>query len=119
MKRQAEIRWREEKYRVMFHSQKHYNAIRIAMREQQPYETIAAMIDDALAETPTSGSMRNAIQHMWGYFKKYATAEEKIEYDALMTNEQYEDVCRYLYALAKQYDVVYLKDSTVLRGSEQ
>ncbi|MEE1130571.1 MAG: YbgA family protein [Caryophanon sp.] len=118
MKRQAEIRWREEKYRVMFHSQKHYNAIRVAMREQQPYETIAAMIDDAIAQTPTSGSMRNAIQHMWGYFKKHVIPEQKAHYDELMTSEQYDDVCRYLYELAKQYDVTYLTDSTVLKGNE-
>lgn len=115
MKRQAEIRWREEKYRVMFHSQKHYNAIRVAMREQQPYETIAAMIDDAIAQTPTSGSMRNAIQHMWGYFKKHVTSEQKAHYDELMTNEQYDDVCCYLRQLANDYNITYLQNSTILQ----
>ena len=73
----TEILWREEKYHVMFYSQKHYNQIRQAMREQQPYAVIAHLISQALSETPTIGSMQNACQHMWGYFKCHATEKEK------------------------------------------
>ena len=77
MKRQlTEKLWREEKYRVMFHSQKHYDQIREAMRDQLNHEQIEHLIKLALQQTPSAGSMRNACQHMWGYFRKIATPEE-------------------------------------------
>ena len=115
MNKQAELRWRAEKYRVMFHSQQHYNAIRIAMREQQPYDIIAAMIDEAIATPPTAGSMRNACQHMWGYFKKFATVDEKARYNDYVAQDDYRGLCRYLAELAAQYNVTYLQNSTILQ----
>lgn len=116
MKRQAELRWRAEKYRVMFHSQRHYNLIRVAMKEQQSAETIDALINEAIAETPTNGSMRNGCQHMWGYFKKTATNDERARYNDYVRNDDYRGLCRYLYALAEKYNVTYLQNSTILQG---
>ena len=35
------------------------------------------MIDDALLIEPSIGSVCNAFDHMWGYFKKCAEEEER------------------------------------------
>lgn len=111
---QAEILWREEKYNVMFHSQKHYTIIRQAMREQQPYEEIKQLITEALTHSPTAGSMQNACQHMWGYFKKLSTAEERAHYTTLIEQQDFQQLLHLLKQLAEQYNVTYLLESRVL-----
>lgn len=113
-KRQTEILWREEKYRVMFHSQKHYNLLRGAMRDRRPHEEIEQLLTEALACTPTAGSMQNACQHIWGYFKKVATAEEKEQYLALQAAQDFKHVLSFLKVLAEKYEVQYLRESTIL-----
>lgn len=112
--RQTELLWREEKYRVMFYSQRHYNAIRQAMREQLPHEDIERLIREALACTPTSGSMQNACQHMWGYFKKFATAEEKLYFLQLQETRDFQQMLHFLKKLADDYEVTYLIESRLL-----
>lgn len=111
----TEILWREEKYRVMFHSQKHYNQIRQAMRNQLPHEHIKQLIDAAIQQTPTEGSMRNACQHMWGYFRKVASPEEKQKYELLLNTCEIPALLYFLQQLAFQYHVPYLQASTILQ----
>lgn len=113
-KKQVEILWREEKYHVMLHSQHHYNAIRIAMKNAR-YADIQPLISDALRVPPTPGSQRNAIMHMWGYFKKYATAEEKTAYEQLFQDNDFDELLRLLKTLAEKYKVKYLLESRVLK----
>lgn len=113
--KQTEKLWREEKYRVMFFSQAHYNDIRAAMRDQKPHDVIETLINDALAQTPTNGSRRNACSHMWGYFKKYATDEEKSRYNSLLEQNEFRDLLYFLQLLAEHYDVKYLKESRILQ----
>lgn len=110
-----EKRWSEEKYRVMFHSQRHYNDIRIAMREKD-YDKATQLIDEALVVQPTNGSMSNACQHMWGYFKKYATTEEKEYYMRLLFHKEFPLLLKFLRKLAEEYHVVYLIDSRILKA---
>lgn len=110
----VEILWREQKYNVMFHSQSHYDKIRGLMRDNASYEEVATTIQEALEATPTAGSMRNAIQHMWGYFKKIATAEEKAQYEQLFQTDDFSQLLLYLKQLAHHYDVTYLIESRVL-----
>ena len=112
----TEILWREEKYHVMFYSQKHYNQIRQAMREQQPYAVIAQLVSQALNETPTIGSMQNACQHMWGYFKKLASTNEKELYRKLLDERNFEQLLNFLRQLAKTYNVTYLLESRILKN---
>lgn len=112
-KKYAEKLWREEKYRVMLHSQNHYNAIRIAMKEAR-YAEVSALIAEALAITPSTGSQRNAIMHMWGYFKKRATTEEKTNYQQLLQLDDFEQLLKFLRELAEKYEVTYLLESRVL-----
>lgn len=109
-----EKRWREEKYRVMYHSQRHYNDIRVAMREKK-YEEANRLIDEGKLVQATDGSKSNACQHMWGYFKKYATLAEKEQYMKLLTSKDFEPLLKYLYELAEKYHVVYLIDSKILQ----
>ena len=113
----TETLWRAEKYRVMFYSQKHYNQIRQAMRDQQPYAIIAQLISQALNETPTTGSMRNACQHMWGYFKKVANTDEKEQYRQLLHNQHFEQLLHFLKQLAETYHVTYLLESRILENN--
>jgi len=113
----TEILWREEKYHVMFHSQQHYAQIRQAMREQQSYTVIAQLISQALSETPTTGSMQNACQHMWGYFKKLANTNEKEQYRQLLNNQNFEQLLNFLKQLAQTYNVTYLLESRILQNN--
>lgn len=113
--KKTEILWREEKYNVMFYSQNHYNAIRQAMKNKASYKEISALIEQALSLTPTEGSMRNACQHMWGYFKKVATEEEKKQYEQLIQTTDFSELLTLLKGLAEKYEVTYLLESRVLK----
>lgn len=113
--RTTEILWREEKYHVMFHSQQHYNEIRTAMRDKLPSKEIEQLIAEALKKTPTNGSMRNACQHMWGYFRKTATPEEKIAFERFIEVHNYYGLLQFLRTLAETYHVRYLLDSQILK----
>lgn len=106
--------WREEKYNVMYHSQNHYNAIRQAMKNKPSYDEVVQLISEALSQTPTEGSRRNACQHMWGYFKKYATTEEKMHSEKLMKTSNFAELLVFIKALAEKYEVKYLLESRVL-----
>lgn len=107
--------WATSKYDVMFHSQKHYNQIRQMMRDGCTKDALQQTIEEALAQTPTIGSQINAIQHMWGYFKKYAAVEEKAIYNDLIAKKRINELLHYLHTLAVRYDVDYLLQSTVLQ----
>ena len=113
--KQTEQLWREEKYRVMFHSQNHYNAIRQAMKDNLSYDELAQLITDAHNQTATNGSMRNACQHMWGYFKKCASAEEKMQYERLLEETDFTGLLQLLKGLAQKYEVNYLLESRILK----
>lgn len=118
-RRQTEKLWREEKYRVMFHSQKHYNQIRQAMRDQLAHDQIEQLISSARQQKPTAGSMRNACQHMWGYFRKVATSEEKNDYERLLKSGDIPKLLCYLQHLANHYNVPYLRESTILQHYDE
>lgn len=114
--KQTEKRWREEKYRVMFHSQKYYNTIRIAMRDRLPHEHIEDLIQDASLQTPTQGSKRNACQHMWGYFRHKATPEEKQKYMEFLNKNDFSSLLVFFQHLADHYHISYLQNSTILQN---
>ncbi len=121
MKRRGMIEklWAEEKYKVMMHSQKHYNLIREELKKDTSMETLEILINDAFKITPESGAVINTSDHMWGYFKKVCTAAEKNEY--LRLKEAYkkeevpaEKVLAFIRKSADKYEVEYLQKSTVL-----
>lgn len=118
MRLSIEKNWSREKYRVMFHSQKHYNQIRQAMRDKEEAKKIEQLIYSACLQKPTQGSMRNACEHMWGYFKKVATNEEKNKYLLLLQHNDYQSLLKYLSELADHYKITYLQESTILKNVE-
>lgn len=110
--------WSREKYRVMFHSQHHYNLIRQAMRNKEEPDKIEKLIHSTFLQKPTEGSMRNACEHMWGYFKRVATNEEKNKYFSLLQQNEYRSLLKYLSNLSNLYKISYLQESTILKNVE-
>ena len=111
--------WREEKYRVLLHNQNAYNKIRALLKESPSLEEVQFQINEAINHSPTTGSIINAYEHMWGYFKNIATDNEK--HKALMLKDDFmnhqielDTLLSYLSQLANKYDIKYLQESTVL-----
>ena len=111
--------WREEKYRVLLHVQNAYNKIRALLKESPSLEEVQFQINEAINHSPTTGSIINAYEHMWGYFKNIATDNEK--HKALMLKDDFmnhqielDALLSYLSQLANKSDIKYLQESTVL-----
>lgn len=115
--------WSREKYKVMFYSQKHYNEIRSVLKSGVDVERVKTLIDEAFTLRPSIGSVLNAYQHMWGYFKKYASAQERQAYvlkaNAFSTGEvEARELLMLIRELALKYEVDYLLQSTILQLNE-
>lgn len=116
-KKAVESLWRKEKYKVMYYNQNQYNYIRQLMRNQlDDISLLEQVIRKTYEMTPTRGSKLNSYQHMWGYFKKIATDDEKVQYQTFIkdfdSNET--ELHTLLKQLAEKYDVQYLKNSSIL-----
>ncbi|MGV3128160.1 YbgA family protein [Staphylococcus simulans] len=112
--------WRTYKYEVMWHSQKQYQLIRDKMKENISEAELDNLITAALAITPTSGSVINTFDHMWGYFKKTADEKEKAQHKVLKSEylqgqTTQEDLLRFIRNLAQKYDSTYLLNSSFLK----
>lgn len=121
MKSRSEIEklWRYEKYNVMMHSQKAYLDIRESLKGNLSYEALEFKIKTAKKTEPTKGSIMNTFDHMWGYFKKIATNEEKAQY--IKYKEQFQrnhisayELLQFIHQLAVKYEQTYLLESTIL-----
>ncbi|MBF2261110.1 YbgA family protein [Staphylococcus capitis] len=111
--------WREEKYRVLLHDQNAYNKIRALLKESTSLEEVQFQINEAINHSPTTGSIINAYEHMWGYFKNIATDNEKhkslmLKNDFMNHQIELDALLSYLSQLANKYDIKYLQESTVL-----
>lgn len=111
--------WREEKYRVLFHDQNSYHSIRTLLKSPTTLDEVEEHIANALTITLTKGSVINAFEHMWGYFKKQCTQYEKQhsrELKKLYIENQidYFELLSFLKNLADKYAVEYLQQSTIL-----
>lgn len=112
--------WRTYKYEAMWYSQKYYQLIRDKMKENISEAEIDDFITAALAITPTSGSVINTFDHMWGYFKKTADEKEKAQHttfksEYLQGQTAQEDLLRFIRSLAQKYDSTYLLNSSFLK----
>ncbi len=77
--RNAQELWAQHKYSVMARSPRTYQAIGRAvarMRANTSYATLLEELTSILRETPSQRSLLNAVEHMWGYVREYATSEE-------------------------------------------
>ena len=111
--------WAKEKYRVMMHSQGHYNLIRKELKQDIEMERLETLIGQALEKTPEPGAVINTFQHMWGYFKKVCSEKEKREYMRLKAKyihnpNKPDNLFSFIRKMANKYKVKYLQNSTIL-----
>jgi len=110
--------WAKNKYWVMSRSQQSYNTIRNmakgndwSIEKQQAYEKI---LSDIEKQEPTDKTLTTAFQHIWGYFKKYATTEEKNKYKQLISQTPLDSQAleEFLKELSQTYQQEYLLNMT-------
>ena len=124
IRRECEELWAKNKYFVLSKSHKTYLEIR---RYLKGTELDILWLNEKIQETrdmkESKKDFRNAILHIWGYFKKKASTIEK---EALFNilNEYMEGknnqnaVIEYINTLLKKYPNEYLEKSTLLTGEQ-
>ena len=113
--------WARNKYLVLSHSRNIYNEIRQYLKnEKVEVSHVQEMIDRACQISEHRGQVCNAFQHIWGYFKKKATDDERQDYMFLL--ERYhsghatkEDLIAKTRDLLDRYPNTYLQHSTLLK----
>ena len=116
---EIEKKWAREKYKVMMHSQKHYNLIREVLKKNVNMEELTNLIEESYEVKPTKGSVENTYNHIWGYFKKICTEEEREaskQMKAGFMNDEIsrDELLKFISHLADKYKVEYLQNSSIL-----
>ena len=123
-RRECEELWAKNKYYVLSKSQKAYLEIREYLKQK---ELDVLWLNEKIQEIrnmkESKKDFRNAIFHIWGYFKKNASIIEK---EALFNilNEYMEGknnqdaVIEYINTLLKKYPNEYLEKSILLTGEK-
>lgn len=113
-----ELEWSKYKYTVLEYSPKNYEKIRNLLKDKTQYPVLEfyGLIENALEMDESIGNSVNAAQHVWGYFKDIASADEKKKFDTTM--KDYQDgkikknrVKNVLDKLSIKYQMEYLLDS--------
>ncbi|PTI80575.1 type II DNA modification enzyme [Staphylococcus xylosus] len=117
---QIEQLWKQHKYEVLWHDQNKYKMIREQLKYDPTIEEIETLIKEALSTTPSTGSIINAYDHMWGYFKRKCSSSEKSLHNYLKEAFKKEEVdeiylLQFLKSMANYYDVNYVKNSTIIQ----
>ncbi|WP_436938551.1 DUF1722 domain-containing protein [Staphylococcus xylosus] len=122
MSRQYEIEqlWKQHKYEVLWHDQNKYKAIREKLKYSTTIEEIETLINEAINTTPNKGSIVNAYDHMWGYFKRKCSSSEKNLHNYLKEAFKKEEIdetylLQFLKSMANYYDISYIKTSTIIQ----
>ena len=124
IRRECEKLWAKNKYYILSKSQKIYLEIREYLKEK---ELDVIWVNEKIQETrdmkESKKDFRNAILHIWRYFKKKAsTIEKQVLFNIL--NEYMEGknnqnaVIEYINTLLKKYPNEYLEKSTLLTGEK-
>ena len=125
IKRECEEIWAKNKYYVLSKSHKTYLEIREYLKEEDvDILSLNEKIQKARDMEESKKDFSNAILHVWGYFKKEASENEKQGlFDML---EEYMDgkksqtsVIDYINALLEKYPNKYLQESTLLAVSSE
>ncbi|WP_225362943.1 YbgA family protein [Apilactobacillus quenuiae] len=112
--------WAYNKYWVMARSQNAYNEIRTLAKnnqwdtdKEQQYQKI---VKDLESISPTKATLVTAYQHVWGYFKKITTPEEKQDYLKLLADlsPKNDKLGAFLVQLTDKYQVKYLQNSRII-----
>ena len=124
IRRECEELWAKNKYFVLSKSHKTYLEIRGYLKGTElDILWLNEKIQEIRNMKESKKDFRNAILHIWGYFKKEASTIEKEElFDIL--NEYIEgksnqnSVIEYLNTLLKKYPNEYLEKSILLTGEK-
>ena len=99
-----------------------YNYIRELLKQSPTLNEVQLTINEALQTTPSNGSIINAYDHMWGYFKHKANEIEKNQITQLKvtSNKIMFKVknCDFIKYLADKYEVSYLQKVPCLISNE-
>jgi UV DNA damage endonuclease len=111
-----EREWSRYKYAVLERDPAGYTQIRDLLKDKAAYpaEAFYCIVERALEKPFDEGPARNAMQHVWGYFKGIATEKEKqrfAELTATMTSADLKRVKELLFSLSKKYHIEYLTES--------
>lgn len=115
---EIERSWAQFKYLVLSHSPSIYQAIRQLLKHKDAsiLDDYLSLLTQALTTPLDTNKQLNAMDHIWGYFKRSATPLEKERYLEIRQYFFEEDiphhrVNHYLYQLAQKYEISYLLDS--------
>ena len=116
--------WANNKYLVLSHSSKIYLEIRTYLKQEEVSRNkVSELIKQAVSLPEDKGQVTNALHHVWGYFKKYATKEEKDNFFEVIEkyhNNIYkkEDLIKEVKHLLNKYPNKYLEESTFINGGQ-
>ena len=116
--------WAKNKYLVLSHSSKIYLEIRTYLKQEEVSQNkVSELIKQAVSLPEDKGQVTNALHHVWGYFKKYATKEEKDNFFEMIEeyhNNKYkkEDLIKEVKHLLKKYPNKYLEESAFINGGQ-
>lgn len=124
IKKECENLWAKNKYYVLSKSHKAYLEIREYLKEK---EVDILILNEKIQKVrdikENKKDFRNAILHMWGYFKKQSSDIEQQELFNIL--EEYmegkntqEYIIEYINYLLKKYPNKYLQESTLLTGGQ-
>ena len=116
--------WAKNKYLVLSHSSKIYLEIRTYLKQEEVSQNkVSELIKQAVSLPEDKGQVTNALHHVWGYFKKYTTREEKNNFFEMI--EEYhnniyikEDLIKEVRHLLNKYPNKYLEESTFINGGQ-
>jgi UV DNA damage endonuclease len=114
----VEKEWARYKYFVLSCSVNTYNEIRQLLKDKENIDLLKfyTLIENSLNTELNKKAQINALQHIWGYFKKKASDKEKQKFLKLLDGYINKDKTlnpsrNYLYKLSLKYNVEYLLDS--------
>ena len=116
--------WAKNKYLVLSHSSKIYLEIRTYLKQEEvSLSKVSEFIKQAVSIPEDKGQVTNALHHVWGYFKKYATKEEKDKFFEMIEdyhNNKYEkeDLIKEIKYLLNKYPNKYLEESAFINGGQ-
>ena len=122
IKKECENLWAKNKYYVLSKSHKAYLEIREYLKEK---EIDVLVLNEKIEKTrgikESKKDFRNAILHVWGYFKKQSSEIEKQELfnileEYMIGKNNQKDVIEYINYLLRKYPNKYLQESTLLTG---
>lgn len=121
---QCQKLWAKNKYLVLSYSSKIYLEIRTYLKQEEVFLTkVSELIKQAINQPEDKGQVTNAFQHVWGYFKKFSTKEEKDHFFEMIEeyhNNKYkkEDLIKEVKYLLDKYPNKYLEESTLINGGQ-